>query len=235
MTMTSFALNHRRGPRIALALSLPCALLLTTACQPFELFPDGDDEVGETDDEVGEDGEEPPPTEGFRVFPTYLLQSIPATVTIQAEGFNPAACELADDGDGGYLCDTSQFPGPTATVLVDRDGFDQAKRDPELPAGNYFQDLEVHVAPEGGPPGIWSACAPIDTIESCGQLCGDEGDLVCAPTGCDHVDPENPLVTYQMFTTEDCSDEEPAGIVAACDEAPIDDQGVSLSIRCCCE
>ena len=147
--------------------------LLASGCGFFSDDDDGADfgDDSEASDTGTDDGEEPPPSQGFRVFPKFMLQDLSAIVTIELDGVTPLPCELDDALEGGYLCDASSLPaGGIATVMVEKDGFASAVRHPQLVYGQ-ITTLEVHLAVEGGPTGVWSACHVAGEFATCADLC----------------------------------------------------------------
>lgn len=201
---------------------------------------DAQDSAFDTDDGFDEstDTDEPPPapTEGFRVFPRFMLQSIPAIVTIEAsDGSGPAlACELDGAPEGGYVCDAGLLAGIYATIRVDKDGFEGTVRNPEI-LTNQIHELDVHLSVEGGPTGVWSACVAPGEFDSCAALC--EGQMTsCAVTSCATEQVEWPIATLETFTSLECVDPLEALVEApasSCDELlPVNPD--VLSLRCCC-
>ena len=215
-----------RAPLRLLALAL-CTC--TLACGFFD-----DDDPAEEDSDFTADtqtepettGEPPrPPDEGFRVFPKYLLQDVPAIVTLEVEG-EPLPCPV-DPVEGGYLCDTSEAPGPFGQLSVARDGFALATRMPELP--NTLVPLDVHLYVEGGPSGIWSECVPAAAFSSCTEVC-EAQMLGCAPASCATQDPLEPVATLLAWSDAACV--EPLGAAASsCEDALPPGEG---SVQCCC-
>ncbi len=210
--------------------ALACALTIISGC---ELFPNDDegsfyDEIGGTDDD---DTPPDPPSEGFRVFPKYLLQDVPAIVTIDGPDLDPAQCFLDPLDEGGYLCDTDELPGPTTTVYIERDGFEPTTRELELPSS--LIDVEVHLSPEGGPTGTWSECVASDAFVTCEDVCTQAG-LPCAPASCATEDPLSPIASSQAFATLECVDAPTSSLVLSCEAGlPAADE-LNVGLRCCC-
>jgi len=208
------------------------AALLLGGCGFFGSDSDDDDAPSSDESaELGgtEEGGELPPTEGFRVFPQFMLQDVAAIVTIEAGGGQPAPCALDDAPEGGYVCDAEGLPGATATIRVNKDGFDGAVRNPPI-ASFQIVPLEVHLSGEGGPTGSWSGCAAVGEFASCAELCAAE-DGVCAVTACATGQDEWPVATFEGSIGPDCA--EPLEWVAASCEAPLPLAGLE-SLRCCC-
>lgn len=196
----------------------------------------GDDDPPFADESGGpselEEGGDPPPREGFRVFPQFMLQAVAAIVTIEAPGANPVACLLDAAPEGGYVCDAEPLPGAIATIRVAKDGFELAVRNPQIVAFN-IPPLDVHLSVEGGSSGSWSACVTLDEgFESCAELCAAEA-LVCAVTACATEQAEWPLASLQTFTGPDCG-ELLESLATSCGE-PVPSPGLAGSLRCCCQ
>lgn len=210
---------------------LAVILLFAGGC---EFFGGNQDEEGfdeETGSEPETTGEEPPPERGFRVFPKFMLQDVPAIVTIDVDGVSSDPCPLDDAAEGGYLCDADALPPDSlATIQIERDGFDMAVRHPEVPF-NQIVPLEVHLAVEGGPTGSWSPCTAAGEFETCDDLCATFVGS-CVVTSCATDDPEWPLATYQSFADAECTTLGES-VVDACDNS-LPDSGSVAALRCCC-
>jgi hypothetical protein len=214
------------------------SLLLALLVSGCELFPGqedsdfGDDsDESETDtDDTSDDGEQPP-SQGLRVYPKYMLQDLPAIVTIEIDGITPEPCELDGAAEGGYLCDASELPaGGIATIVVEKDGFASATRNAQLVFGQITA-LEVHLAIEGGPTGVWSECQAAGQFTTCADLCATfQGS--CAVTSCATGDVEWPIATYETFTDVECTTSFER-IAAAC-ESELPFSGSTVALRCCC-
>lgn len=207
--------------------------LLLCGCELIDAYDDAAD--AETGYDEGTDTDDPPPapTEGFRVFPKFMLQSVPAIVTIAAsDGASPAvACMLDGAPEGGYVCDAEPLAGADALIRVDRDGFESTVRNPEI-LPYQIQPLDVHLAVEGGPTGEWSACVGAGDFDSCAALC-EAQMLSCAVTSCASDQVEAPIATFETFASLECADALEAQ-ASSCDELlPVSPDVVSL--RCCCE
>ncbi|PRQ03938.1 hypothetical protein [Enhygromyxa salina] len=188
-----------------------------------------DDTSGDTDIPT------PAPTEGFRVSPKFMLQAVAAIVTIEADDGtgSPIACELDDAPEGGYVCDAAQLPGPSATLRVDRDGFDGAVRVAEI-LPNQIQALDVHLVVEGGPTGAWSACVGAAEFDSCAVVC-EQQQLGCAVTSCPTDQPQWPVATLETFSSVECADPLESlleSLASSCESMPLSPDVASL--RCCC-
>ena len=210
-------------------------LAVVPACSDDFFFDDGNDD--DTSDDSGDgdgDGEtgELPPTEGFLIYPKVLLQDASAVVSIESNGVVPEPCPLSDEG--GYLCDADGLVGPTATVRVERSGFEPAVRQPMIQF-NQIIPVDVHLLVEGAEFGTWSACAPIDQHLDCAAVC--ETMLgVCFAAGCETEDPETPVATMQTFSTMDCSDRAPFDHLAnSCHVELAGGTVAAAAVRCCCE
>lgn len=218
-----------RAPLRRLSLAL-CSSAL--ACGLFELDEDPEDSNSDSDFTADSQtaaettGEPPgPPDEGFRVFPKYLLQDLPAIVTLDVEG-EPMPCPV-DAVEGGYLCDTGEAPGPLALIRVARDGFALATRTPELP--DTLVPLDVHLYVEGGPSGVWSECVAAAEFSSCTEVC-EAQMLGCSPASCATQDPLEPVATLLAWADPACV--EPMGAaVTSCEDALSPAAG---SVQCCC-
>jgi hypothetical protein len=158
-----------------------------------------------------------------------MLQDVPAIVTIEIDGMTPETCELDGALEGGYLCDASSLPASgIATVVVEKDGFAGAVRHPQLSYGQIIA-LDVHLAIEGGPTGVWSDCQPAGQFTNCVELCGVvEGS--CAVTSCATSNPESPIATYESFADAECITPAQQGAIACEDNLPFSD----AAQRCCC-
>src|SRR5690606_33385157 len=89
------------------------------------------DDNGESESGDGDGDDDPPPTQGFRVHPKFMLQDLAAIVTIEVDGITASPCELDGAPEGGYVCDAGWLPADsTATIRVEKDGFDTAVRAP---------------------------------------------------------------------------------------------------------
>src|SRR5690606_22161727 len=144
------------------------------------------------------------PSQGFRVYPKFMLQDLPAIVTIELDGVTASPCELDGAAEGGYLCDAGVLAADSsATIRVDKDGFDSAVRHPVV-VFNQIVPLEVHLAVEGGPTGSWSACTAVGEFETCADLCATVQSS-CVVTSCATEDPEWPVASYQTFTDAECT------------------------------
>jgi len=203
------------------------------ACSFFDDDDAGLDDESETSASMSEteSGGDPdwPPTEGFRVLPQYMLQSITAAVSIEISG-QVFPC-LSDTEDQGYLCDTSEALGPTVAITVERDGFETAIRNPELGAG--IEPLPVHLTIEGGPEGAWSPCVSAGSFASCEEVCAD-AMLACVPAACATEDPEQPLATALTFTDAECLEPAAETLVFDCIEPLAGAGGTVASLQCCC-
>jgi hypothetical protein len=224
MTTTTTA---KFGARLALTFS-GVLLAVTAGCGFFEN--DGEADIGAdaSDTESTDDGGDPPPTRGFRVFPKFMLIDVPAIVTLDVDGVSANGCP-SDTIEGGYLCDASELQaGGLATIRVERDGFDTAVRQPEVPFGQIV-DLDVHLAVEGGPQGIWSDCSPAAEFESCDALCTANFMDICLLTSCATDQPESPLGTFETYLDADCLQLEQTDLSCDATSGP-----GAVSVRCCC-
>lgn len=209
------------------------ALLLSltglAACEFFEVD-DGSDADGTDSSDPTTEGETgpPPPSEGFRVFPKFMLEPIPAVVTIEVDQ-EPVACELDGDPEGGYVCDASPLGSTWAMIRVDRSGFETATRTPDIDP-NQITDLEVHLVVEGGPAGVWSACLDAANVASCDVVCEAEMSS-CAVTSCETSNVEWPIATMQTFADLECAVELDS-LASRCDELPVSQD--TVAVRCCC-
>lgn len=211
------------------------ALSLLVGCGIFDDVLDGsdfgDDETTSTSGGDGDgDTDEPiPPREGFRVFPKYLLQGVPAVVTVERDAV-PYECPLDAAPEGGYVCDATGLLAGPVTVTIERDGFDVAVRHPEL-VPELIVSLDVHLSPAGGPTGMWSACVAADAFLTCGDVCSNEM-LGCAVASCATEQEEFPIGTLATFSDAECLVGS-ENIASTCSEAlPI---ASALALRCCCE
>ncbi|MFO7561887.1 MAG: hypothetical protein R6X02_04545 [Enhygromyxa sp.] len=211
-------------------LALIMVATLAGGCSFFD-DDDGDDEVGDTG-EVGDgDGDDdPPPTQGFRVFPKFMLQDLSAIVTIEIDGITPTPCEL-DLDQGGYVCDAGELPADSsASVWIEKDGFEGALRRPMV-VFNQIIPLEVHLAVEGGPSGSWSSCAAAGEFETCAELCASFEDS-CLVTSCATEQEDWPIATYETYSDADCTT--PLESLALGCESSLPVTGTVASLRCCC-
>lgn len=205
--------------------SIPLVLAASLLAGCFDDFFGSSDSSNSTDTDTGEPPPEPP-REGFRVFPKYLLQDVPAVVTLERDAIQQA-CPL-DADVGGYLCDATGAPGGNMTITVERDGFDMAVRHPSFYANNIVL-LDVHLIPEGGATGVWSECVPAGSFATCGDVCFDQM-RACAVTSCASDDPESPVATFESFADAECGVVED-NLALSCDEAlPF----APSALRCCC-
>ena len=211
---------------------LTVTLLGASGCEFFggDDLGDGDSGTDGPDTDDPDTGEEPPPSQGLRVFPKFMLQAVPAIVTIASDGVSSSACEL-DPPDGGYVCDAGGMQsGSLATIEIERDGFEMAVRHPEVPF-NQIIALDVHLAVAGGPTGEWSPCAIAGDFASCEDLCATFVGS-CQVTSCATDQPEWPLATYETFTDAECG--APVESVALACDGELPAAGVVGSLRCCC-
>lgn len=215
-----------RTPKL---LTLPLLTLLIASLAGCEFFDEDGATFTAADDTTEEDtGPPPPPSTGFRVFPKFMLESIPAIVTIEIDQ-DPMTCELDGDPGGGYVCDASDEMSAQATIRVDRNGFETAIRHPEISV-NQISALDVHLAVEGGATGVWSACTAAAGVVSCDVVCEAQMST-CAVASCDTGQPEFPIATVQTFDDLECLvavDD----LAPACDVLPI--MEAVKAIRCCC-
>lgn len=208
------------------------ALTLLAGCEFFGGEDDNDfgddDDTGTTSFDTGTDtGDPEPPREGFRVFPRYLLQDVPAIVTVERDAMQ-LECPL--DGGGGYVCDATAMPAGPVTITVERDGFDTAVRHPEL-VPEQIPTLEVHLSPAGGPTGTWSSCVAADAFLTCGDVCSNEM-LGCVVASCATDQEEWPIATLATFSDGECVATY-ENLVSTCSDAlPV---GPAEAVRCCCE
>jgi hypothetical protein len=205
-------------------------VMLAGGCEFFGN--DDDDEVGDTGETGDGDGDgDPPPSQGFRVFPKFMLQDLPAVVTIDLDGVTPLPCELDQAAEGGYVCDAGSLsPNSVATVSVAKDGFESAARHPTV-VFNQIIALEVHLAVEGGPTGVWGPCVVAGEFETCADLCGAYQSS-CAVTSCATDQAEWPIATYETFADADCTT--PVESVALACESSLPVGGTVGSLHCCC-
>lgn len=219
--------THRIG-RGLVTLAVVGGLALVGGCEFFDNNDEADLGADELDTGTSDDGGDPPPSRGFRVFPKFMLIDVPAIVTIDLDGVSATACPV-DAIDGGYLCDASDLQdGSLATLEVVRDGFDTALRHPEVQFAQIV-DLEVHLAVEGGPSGVWSECTPALDWDSCDAVCAANFMDACSPTSCSTDDPEWPLASFETYTDADCLQLEASAVT--CDAVP---GAQAVSARCCC-
>lgn len=227
--------RSRQGGRARRWAGVLALLVSVSGCGFF----DDDDDFG-VDGETSGDGdgdgdgdEELPPTRGFLVFPKFMLQDVPAIVTLDVDGPSALACPPADaqTGAGGYLCDADELDhGSVATILVERDGFEPATRTLEVPF-NQIVAVDVHLAVEGGPSGSLSACTPAGAFESCAELC-EASTSSCLVTACVGTLPDAPIVSFETYADAECL-EPLAGEALTCASA-LPDSGSVVSVRCCC-
>jgi hypothetical protein len=211
------------------------AAVLLAGCEFFDNgnddsdFGDGDSS-GTTSFDSGNDTDEPePPREGFRVFPRYLLQDVPAVVTVEREAVQ-YECPLDDGPEGGYVCDATAQPAGPVTITVERDGFDTAIRNPEL-VPETIVPLEVHLAPAGGATGTWSSCVAANAFLTCGDVCANEM-LGCAVASCATGQEEWPIATLTSFSDGECV-ATVENLVFTCDD-PLSAVSPAEAVRCCC-
>jgi hypothetical protein len=91
-----------------------------------------------------------------------------------------------------------------------------------------IESLDVHLAPAGGPGGVWSACAPGGMFETCADVCVDQG-MTCAVTSCETGQDEWPIATLRTHETDMC-DLEIESAASSCDD-PLPQ---ATSLECCC-
>jgi hypothetical protein len=189
---------------------------------------EGNDDDTSTSDHGDGDGDGPmPPREGFRVFPRYLLQDVPAVVTIERDAMQ-YDCPL--DTEGGYVCDATGMDAGPVPLMIERDGFDVAARHPELVFGT-ISALDVHLSPAGGPTGMWSGCVAVDTFQTCGDVCSNEMQA-CVVASCATGQEEFPIGSLATFSDAECV----VGyenLASTCDD-PLP-SAPALALRCCCE
>lgn len=214
--------------------SLISAAALTLLVVGCEFFPNAQDDAdfgeGEstTGDGDGDTGDPLPPREGFRVFPKYLLQSVPAVVTVERDAVQ-YECPLDDAPEGGYVCDATAFPAGPVSITIERDGFDTAARHPEL-VPEAIISLDVHLSPAGGPTGTWSTCVPAGTFLTCGDVCSNEM-LACVVASCATGQDEFPIASLATFSDAECVVGS-ENIASTCsDSLPVG----APALRCCCE
>jgi hypothetical protein len=223
----------RSDQRGKVSVLISFVMLLASGCEFFQGEEDTDfgDDSEDTDTGGTEDTGELPPSQGFRVFPKFMLQDLSAVVTIDLDGLTPSPCELDGAAEGGYLCDAGVLPaGASATILIEKDGFDSAVRHPQVVFGS-ITPLEVHLAIEGGPPGVWSACHPAGDFGSCTDLCATFGGS-CVVTSCATGQEEWPLATFETFADAECTMLVESVALACENELPI--AGTVAGLRCCC-
>jgi hypothetical protein len=191
----------------------------------------GDDESSTSGDGDGDGdtGEPIPPREGFHVFPKYLLQDVPAVVTVERDAVQ-YECPLDPASEGGYICDATALPAGPVTLTIERDGFDVAVRHPDL-VPEVIVPIDIHLSPAGGPTGTWSACVPADGFLTCGDVCSNEM-LACAVVSCATQQEEFPIATLATFGDAECVVGS-ENIASNCSEAlPV---APAIALRCCCE
>ena len=211
---------------IGLHVPIVAAMALLAGCGFFDdSDPFGDDSTTSTTGDGDGDGPMPP-REGFRVFPKYLLQDVPAIVTVERDAMQ-YDCPI-DEG-GGYVCDATAQPFGPVTITVEHDGFDTAVRHPEL-VPEQIPSLEVHLSPAGGPTGTWSDCVAASAFFTCGDVCSNQM-LECVVASCGTGQEEYPIATLASFSDGEC--EAPLeNLVPTCSE-PIS-VAPAEAIRCCC-
>lgn len=209
------------------------ALTLLAGCEFFdgqEGADFGDDETTSTTGDGDGDTDDPlPPREGFRVFPKFLLQAVPAVVTIERDAVQHE-CSLDDAPEGGYVCDATAMPAGPVTIMIERDGFDAAVRHPELVPYSIIP-LDVHMSPAGGPTGTWSSCVAADAFLTCGDVCSNEM-LACVVASCATGQDEWPIATLATFSDAECVVGS-ENLTSTCSDAlPV---APAPALRCCCE
>lgn len=213
---------------------LALIITVTMLASGCEFFDNDDDEVGDTGETGDGDGDgdgDPPPTQGFRVFPKFMLQDLPAVVTIDLDGVTSSPCELDEAAEGGYVCDAGSLQvNSVATVSVEKDGFISAVRHPTV-TFHQIVPLEVHLAVEGGPTGVWSPCVVAGELETCADLCA-AFESSCAVTSCATDQEEWPIATYETFADADCT--MPIESLAQACESSLSLDGTVGSLHCCC-
>jgi hypothetical protein len=153
---------------------------------------------------------------------------VAAVVTIERDAV-PYDCPL-DPDVGGYVCDATGMDAGTVHLMIERDGFDMATRNPELVFG-AIAPLDVHLSPAGGPTGSWSSCVAVGAFETCGDVCSNEMQA-CAVASCATGQEEFPIGTLASFTDAECL----VGyenLASTCDDLLPAVNAVAL--RCCCE
>jgi hypothetical protein len=217
--------------KVAVPALLGLLGLLTGACGFFDDVLDDGGADGETDtgSETTGTPPPPPPSEGFRVYPKFMLQDVPAIVTIEGLDGLPDPCVLDGSPEEGYLCDATGFPSGLVGITVERDGFETAVRHPELIAES-IETLDVHLVVAGGPPGTWSACVPAGMFETCGDVCTNEM-RTCAVTSCATGQDEWPVASYEVYEAPECVTQLESFAATCDDPLPVDGVG---SLRCCC-
>jgi hypothetical protein len=212
-------------------LMLAAIVLLASGCEFFNNNQDGAEFGTDDASDTETTGDDQPPQQGFRVFPKFMLQDVPAIVTMDVDGVSSTACPLDGAGEGGYICDADELtPGSLTTVRIERDGFEAATRQPEVPF-NQIMPLEVHLAVEGGPTGAWSPCASATDFETCDDLCATFVGT-CAVTSCATEQPEWPIATVETFADAECS-VLVESLTLACDDL-LPNAGSNVALRCCC-
>jgi hypothetical protein len=209
--------------------------LLASGCEFFQGEDDtdfGEAESGETEtDETTDTGEDPPPTQGFRVFPKFMVQDVPAIVTIELDGITPSTCELDDAPEGGYVCDAGVLPdGGIATIYVEKDGFEIATRHPQV-LFNQIAPLDVHLMAAGAPTGVWSGCQAAGGFGSCADLC-ESFQNSCLVTSCATDEPEWPIATLQTYADAECT-VLLENLTSTCEE-PLPGADTVVALKCCC-
>lgn len=208
------------------------ALTLLVGCEFFPNVQDGADfgefeTSGTTGD--GDTGDPLPPREGFRVLPKYLLQEVPAVVTIERDAVQ-YECPLDAAPEGGYVCDATAMPAGPVTIMIERDGFDAAVRHPEL-VPESIVPLDVHLSPAGGPTGTWSGCVAADAFLTCGDVCSNEM-LACVVASCATGQDEWPIATLATFSDAECVVGSESFASTCNDSLPV---APAPALRCCCE
>jgi hypothetical protein len=216
--------THPRSPSCCVLLLV---LALAPACSDDFFGFTGSDELGDGDST--ETGDDPPVSEGIRVYPRYQLVDVSAVVSVEdAVAGVPTSCPL--DGQGSYFCDTIDLAASDVIVRVERDGFEPEVRGLARPYG-YIDMLDVHLVPVGGPLGVWSACVVRDAYPDCDGVCGAE-TKTCLPTSCATEDPNAPVATELGYEGLEC-----AGLPTRVEEQPCSSSHPAAftdSVRCCC-
>jgi hypothetical protein len=234
-TMRTTERDRSRGSR---HLAAALALLVLVSSGACGFFDDDDDDFGADGDTSGDgdgdgDGdEELPPSRGFLVVPKFMLQAVPAIVTL-VDGPSALACPLAEPatGAGGYLCDADGLAsGSVATVQVERDGFEPSARMLEVRV-DQIVPVDVHLAVEGGPGGSLSPCTPAGEFQTCAELCAATTSS-CLVTACHGSLADAPIVSFETYADAECL-EPIRGEALACDSA-LPDPGAATALRCCC-
>ena len=189
-----------------------------------------------SDDDGSDESGDVLPSVGVRVFPRFMLEPLPAVVTLDAgpepdPDIPPIMC-LFDDEGGGYLCPTETLEGPDAQISVEREGFEPAARtvawEPEA-----IVPIDVHLMVEGSSGGVWSECVGLETVETCSAVC-EAQTSTCSPASCLTGDDDNPLATVSLFSSADCSDVPLADLAAACQPWEVETTQDAIAVRCCC-